>query len=274
MTASRVLRLRALSASPVTFLVPSHPGTRIDASSRRSCTWNRCRRLPRTTSTTSHRSSRRAISGRDDHALREAVAREGGGDFVDVLAGYGSLAGDELYRLSFDAHRDRPRLRTHDRFGHRIDLVEFHPNYHRIMQAAIEHGVAGLSWSQPRTGAHVARAALSYLHHQVEPASSCPLTMTHAAIPVLRHEPALAEWATKAAAAALRPARYRHRAQARRHHRHGHDREARRQRRARQHDRRHAAGRRRRVPRWSATSGSSRRRCPTASWCWRRRRAG
>ena len=66
---------------------------------------------------------------RDDHALREAVAREGGGDFVDVLAGYGSLAGDELYRLSFDAHRDRPRLRTHDRFGHRIDLVEFHPNY-------------------------------------------------------------------------------------------------------------------------------------------------
>ena len=89
---------------------------------------------------------------RDDLALREAVAREGGGDFVDALAGYGALAGDELYRLSFDAHRDRPRLRTHDRFGHRIDLVEFHPNYHRIMQAAIEHGVAGLSWSQPAPG--------------------------------------------------------------------------------------------------------------------------
>ena len=142
---------------------------------------------------------------RDDHALREAVAREGGGDFVDVLAGYGSLAGDELYRLSFDAHRDRPRLRTHDRFGHRIDLVEFHPNYHRIMQAAIEHGVAGLSWSQLRSGAHVARAALSYLHHQVEPASSCPLTMTHAAIPALRHAPALAQWAAKAAAAHYDP---------------------------------------------------------------------
>ncbi|HZX76339.1 acyl-CoA dehydrogenase family protein [Lysobacter sp.] len=135
---------------------------------------------------------------RDDMALREAVAREGGADFADALATYGALAGDELYRLSFDAHRDRPRLRTHDRFGQRIDLVEFHPNYHRIMQAAIEHGVAGLSWSQPRPGAHVARAVLSYLHHQVEPGTSCPLTMTHAAIPVLRHAPALAGWEGKA----------------------------------------------------------------------------
>ncbi len=136
---------------------------------------------------------------RDDVALREAVAREGGVDFTETLSTYGALAGDELYRLSFDAHRDRPRLRTHDRFGHRIDLVEFHPNYHRIMQAAVEHGVAGLSWTQPRPGAHVARAAMSYLHHQVEPGSSCPLTMTHAAIPVLRHAPALADWAIKAA---------------------------------------------------------------------------
>ena len=135
---------------------------------------------------------------RDDVALREAVAREGGADFADALATYGALAGDELYRLSFDAHRDRPRLRTHDRFGQRIDLVEFHPNYHRIMQAAIEHGVAGLSWSQPRPGAHVARAVLSYLHHQVEPGTSCPLTMTHAAIPVLRHAPSLAGWEGKA----------------------------------------------------------------------------
>jgi putative acyl-CoA dehydrogenase len=135
---------------------------------------------------------------RDDVALREAVEREGGGDFADALATYGALAGDELYRLSFDAHRDRPRLRTHDRFGQRIDLVEFHPNYHRIMQAAIEHGVAGLSWSQLRPGSHIARAALSFLHHQVEPGTSCPLTMTHAAIPVLRHAPELAGWETKA----------------------------------------------------------------------------
>jgi len=135
-----------------------------------------------------------------DRALREAVAREGGESFESRLAAYGALAGDELYRLSFDAHRDRPRLRTHDRFGHRIDTVEFHPNYHRILQAALEHGVAGLSWSEPVPGSHVARAALSYLHHQVEPGTSCPLTMTHAAVPVLRHAPALREWADKVAA--------------------------------------------------------------------------
>lgn len=135
----------------------------------------------------------------DDVALREAVAREGGGDFADRLARYGRLAGDELYALSFDAHRDRPRLRTHDRYGNRIDIVEFHPNYHAIMQAAIENGVAALSWREPVPGAHVARAALSYLHYQVEPGSSCPLTMTHAAVPVLGRESRLREWAHKAA---------------------------------------------------------------------------
>jgi len=136
----------------------------------------------------------------DDVALRESVAREGGAPFADSLAQYGAVAGSELYRLSFDAHRDRPRLRTHDRFGHRLDVVEFHPHYHAVMTTAIEHGVAGLSWRDQRPGSHVARAALSYLHGQVEPGSSCPLTMTHAAIPVLRHESALREWADKAVA--------------------------------------------------------------------------
>ncbi|SFK75202.1 acyl-CoA dehydrogenase family protein [Lysobacter sp. cf310] len=137
---------------------------------------------------------------RDDAALRDALAREGGGEHAERIAAYAALAGDALYALSFDAHRDRPRLRSHDRYGHRIDLVEFHPNYHALMQAAIEHGVAGYSWHHGGAGAHVARAALSYLHHQVEPGTSCPLTMTHAAMPVLRHAPALAEWARKAAA--------------------------------------------------------------------------
>jgi putative acyl-CoA dehydrogenase len=136
----------------------------------------------------------------DDAALREAVRREGGDDFAGQFAAYGVLAGGDIYALSFDAHRDKPRLRSHDAYGRRIDLVEFHPNYHAIMRAAIEHGVAGLSWHDPRPGAHVARAALSYLHHQVEPGTSCPLTMTHAAVPVLRHAPALGEWMRKAAA--------------------------------------------------------------------------
>ncbi|RNF84985.1 acyl-CoA dehydrogenase family protein [Montanilutibacter psychrotolerans] len=136
----------------------------------------------------------------DDRALRDAIARDGADEWRPHLERYGALAGDAIYAQSFDAHRDRPRLRTHDRHGRRIDVVEFHPNYHAIMRSAIEHGVAGLSWSQPRPGAHVARAALSYLHHQVEPGSSCPLTMTHAAVPVLAREPALSHWRDKAAA--------------------------------------------------------------------------
>ena len=142
---------------------------------------------------------------RDDLALREALRREGGDAFTDAVAGYGALAGGELLALSFDAHRDRPRLRTHDRAGRRIDTVEFHPNYHRIMQAAIGHGVAGLSWARPQAGAHVARAALAYLHYQVEPGSSCPLTMTHAAVPVLAGDPGLEDWVRGEAACRYDP---------------------------------------------------------------------
>ena len=149
-----------------------------------------------------------------DAVLREAVAREGGDAFVPHLQAYARIAGDALYRLAWDAHRDRPRLRTHDRFGARIDVVEFHPAYHEIMRTAIAHGVAGLSWApqawsphvpQPAQGAHVARAALSFLHHQVEPGSSCPLTMTHAAVPALRREASLSAWADKAAATSYDP---------------------------------------------------------------------
>jgi putative acyl-CoA dehydrogenase len=141
----------------------------------------------------------------DDTALRQAVEREGAAAFDERLRTYGRLAGGELLQLSFDAHRDRPRLRTHDRFGHRLDVVEFHPNYHAVMAAAIGNGVAGLSWQESRRGSQVARAALSYLHGQVEPGSSCPLTMTHAAVPVLRREPKLKAWAEKAAAPAYDP---------------------------------------------------------------------
>ena len=135
-----------------------------------------------------------------DIALREAVEREGGNAFAPRLAAYGALAGGELLRLADEAHRDRPRLRTHDRFGHRIDRVEFNAAYHAVMETAIAHGVAGLSWHEPKPGSHVARAALGFLHYQAEPGSSCPLTMTHAAVPVLRREPALGEWAGRAIA--------------------------------------------------------------------------
>ena len=137
---------------------------------------------------------------RDDVALREALRREGGDAFAREVGAYGALAGGEVLALSHDAHRDRPRLRTHDATGHRIDRVEFHPSWHRIMEIAIASGVAGLSWARSEPGVHVARAALAYLHYQAEPGSSCPLTMTHAAVPVLRQAPSLGDWASKVAA--------------------------------------------------------------------------
>ncbi|PJK00928.1 DNA alkylation response protein [Lysobacteraceae bacterium NML91-0213] len=141
----------------------------------------------------------------DDVALREALPREGGGGWEAAVARYGALAGGRLYALGFDANRDRPRLRTHDRFGERIDRVEFHPHYHALMEAAIGHGVAGLSWREPAPGVHVARAALSYLHHQAEAGTSCPLTMTHAAVPVLAREPRLQAWVDGIRACAYDP---------------------------------------------------------------------
>src|SRR5690606_19758627 len=130
---------------------------------------------------------------------------EGGGAFSDVVARYGALAGGELLALSFDAHRDRPRLRTHDRHGHRIDTVEFHPHYHQVMDAAIAGGVAGLSWARPEPRAHGGRAAPSYVHDQAEPGTSCPLTVSHAAGPVLAREPSLREWVAKVAACRYDP---------------------------------------------------------------------
>ncbi|MDQ3895572.1 MAG: acyl-CoA dehydrogenase family protein [Actinomycetota bacterium] len=90
------------------------------------------------------------------------------------------------------ANENPPRLRTHDRFGERIDEVEFHPAWHSLMRMSIEHGVHALSWREQRAGAHVARAALFFLMAQVEAGHGCPISMTHAAVAALRNEQKLA----------------------------------------------------------------------------------
>jgi len=131
-----------------------------------------------------------------DAALREAVQREGGGWAREALAGYGPVAGDELMELGFTANENRPKLKAFDRYGNRIDEVEFHPAWHRIMQLNMAHAVHAFGWrNEDKPGAHVARAALSYMAGQVEAGNGCPLTMTYAAVPALRHAPELAaEW--------------------------------------------------------------------------------
>lgn len=131
-----------------------------------------------------------------DLALREAVAREGGGWAEEALAAYGVLAGGELQEAARLANENRPRLRSFDARGERLDQVEFHPAYHALMRTAVEHGVPGFAWrNEGRDGAHVARAALMFLHNQADQGSSCPLTMTYASVPALAHAPALAgQW--------------------------------------------------------------------------------
>ena len=129
-----------------------------------------------------------------DAALQEAVRREGAVWAHDELAAFGAIAGSAAYlALGVQANRYGPELETHDRFGNRVDLVSFHPAYHALMKTAIEHGLHASPWSDPRPGAHVARAARTYIHTQVEAGHGCPITMTFAALPSLRTEPELAK---------------------------------------------------------------------------------
>jgi putative acyl-CoA dehydrogenase len=127
-----------------------------------------------------------------DVALVQALQREGGGWGMAEVQAYGAIAGDELLDLGFLANQTPPLFRPVDPYGHRIDEVVFHPAYHRTMQLAKAHDLHGMGWRGERAGAQVVRAALFYLHYQFEAGSLCPITMTHAAIPALRHQPSLA----------------------------------------------------------------------------------
>jgi putative acyl-CoA dehydrogenase len=131
-----------------------------------------------------------------DLPLREALEREGGSWAQDMVRELGRLAGtEEAIAWGFQANSSPPQLRTHDRFGNRIDEVEFHPAWHRLMEVAIGHGLHALPWRQPRAGAHAARAAGFYVWSQVEGGHGCPVSMTYAAVPALRQQPELAaEW--------------------------------------------------------------------------------
>ncbi len=142
-----------------------------------------------------------------DAALQEAVRREGAAWAHDSLATFGKLTGTADYRaLGALANRYGPELETHDRFGNRTDLVTFHPAYHSLMQTSIEHGLHSSPWTEPKSGAHVARAARVYMHTQVDAGHGCPITMTFAAVPSLRTTPELAKiWEPKVTARVYDP---------------------------------------------------------------------
>ncbi|RPH64102.1 MAG: isovaleryl-CoA dehydrogenase [Burkholderiales bacterium] len=142
-----------------------------------------------------------------DAALQEAVRREGAEWAHHDLASFGAMVGTAEYlELGVLANRFGPELDTHDRFGNRVDLVRFHPAYHALMKTAIENGLHSSPWTDPGPGAHVARAARTYLHTQVEAGHGCPVTMTFAAVPSLRTTPQLAAlWEQKVTARVYDP---------------------------------------------------------------------
>ncbi len=131
-----------------------------------------------------------------DHALVEAVTRHASAAVVDDLAGIGALAGTEEAREQGRlANQNPPRLTPYDRYGNRIDEVEFHPSWHWLMDRAIGQGLAATPWESESPHAHVRRAAGFMAWSHTEPGHGCPVSMTYAAVPALRADDALAkEW--------------------------------------------------------------------------------
>ncbi|MFD9033143.1 acyl-CoA dehydrogenase family protein [Streptomyces sp. NPDC059567] len=130
----------------------------------------------------------------EDPVLLEGVRREGAEWYLDDLHRIGRRTGsEEVQRWAEEANRYEPVLRTHDRYGNRVDEVDFHPSYHSLMDVAIGEGLAGAPWADERPGVHVARAAGFMVWSSAEAGHGCPVSMTYAAVPALRHSPELAK---------------------------------------------------------------------------------
>jgi putative acyl-CoA dehydrogenase len=129
-----------------------------------------------------------------DRPLVEAVRREGAEWAEDRLRAVGELAGRaDVQRLGALANENPPKLRTHDRYGNRVDEVEFHPAWHELLGLAVKSELHSLPWREPRFGAHVARGAAFICMSEVEAGIGCPLSATYSVIPALRHQPEIAE---------------------------------------------------------------------------------
>jgi putative acyl-CoA dehydrogenase len=129
-----------------------------------------------------------------DRVLGEAVRREGAEWAVDRMSKVGAIAGSaDVLRMGVEANENPPKLRTHDRYGNRVDEVEFHPAWHELMKISVENEFHALPWRDPQPGAHVARGASFMCFSQAEAGVGCPISMTYSVIPALRHQPELAE---------------------------------------------------------------------------------
>ncbi|HEX6454922.1 MAG TPA: acyl-CoA dehydrogenase family protein [Solirubrobacterales bacterium] len=143
-----------------------------------------------------------------DKVLVEAVRREGADWDEARIAAVGEIAGSEhVQALGAQANENPPRLKTHDRYGHRVDTVDFHPAWHELMVIGVGHELHCSPWKDPRPGAHVARGAAFMCMSQAEAGIGCPISMTYSVIPALRTQPELAaEWEPRFLSADYDPA--------------------------------------------------------------------
>ncbi len=142
-----------------------------------------------------------------DSTLQKAVGNFGAAWSLRKLEKFGKLLGRrETIDLGFQANRHEPRLKSFNRFGQRIDEIEFHPAYHQLMKIGLDNGVASIAWTAKKQGGHLAHAAMEYMLMQIEGGVCCPVTMTYAAVPALLNEPSLARiWEPKILAASYDP---------------------------------------------------------------------
>lgn len=134
-----------------------------------------------------------------DSVLQSSVQLFGAGWATDPLTQFGQLMGSrDVIQYGFDANLNLPVLKTHDRFGNRVDEVVFHPHYHKLMEHSVANGVHTGPWSDPQPGAHVARAAMMMMDNANEFGHCCPISMTYAVVPALKKQPEIfAVWKEK-----------------------------------------------------------------------------
>ncbi len=133
-----------------------------------------------------------------DTVLQYWLHKFGGGWGETQLQAFGEFVGHQGLEAGFLANKHLPEFQPHNRFGQRIDQVDYHPAYHQLMQTAIEAGHCHLPWTSPQPGAHLVRAAIAVLHNHADPGSGCPLTMTFAAVPAIASQPDIAaRWLPK-----------------------------------------------------------------------------
>ncbi|WP_102798979.1 acyl-CoA dehydrogenase family protein [Bowmanella denitrificans] len=133
-----------------------------------------------------------------DEVLQYWVQQFGGHWGDSKLASFGHQIGHELLQAGFQANKHLPEFQPHNRFGQRVDQVDYHPAYHQLMHHAVHNGHCSFAWTENKPGAHVIRGAMAFLHNHADPGSGCPLTMTFASVPAISVQPDIAaKWLPK-----------------------------------------------------------------------------